>query len=137
MLRKTARHSEGRRESVARILVVDDEEQVRDMLQEMLQSTGHEVLVASNGDAALAMLRESACDLVIADIFMPGKTGLDTIKEVHQEHPDVKIVALSGGGGFDRFDVLEMAPESGATITMKKPIDLEELVMIIRNLTRV
>jgi DNA-binding NtrC family response regulator len=120
---------------VARILVVDDEEQVREMLQEMLQSTGHQVLVASNGDAALQMLRESACEVVIADIFMPGKTGLETIKEVHEQHPDVKIVALSGGGGFERFDVLDMAPDSGATLTMKKPVDLEELVMTIRKLT--
>jgi DNA-binding response OmpR family regulator len=121
---------------MARILVIDDEEQVRDMLQEMLQSTGHEVLVASNGDAALQMLRESPCDVVIADIFMPGKPGLDTIRELHAEHPSVKIVALSGGGGFQRFDVLQRAPESGATITMTKPVDLEELVMTVRNLTR-
>jgi DNA-binding response OmpR family regulator len=123
--------------SVARILVIDDDEQVRDMLEEMLESSGHEVVVASDGDTAIELQRSSRCDLVIADMFMPGRDGLDTIREIRAQDPSVKIVALSGGGGFRRFDVLAKAPESGATMTMTKPVDMEELVMAVRELTRV
>jgi DNA-binding response OmpR family regulator len=119
---------------LARILVIDDERQVRDMLEEMLRSAGHAVTMASGGDEALETQRQSPCDLVIVDIFMPGKQGLEIIRELRAESPDLKIVALSGGGGFSRFDALESAVEAGASVTMRKPVDWEELILTIGNL---
>jgi CheY-like chemotaxis protein len=119
---------------LARILVIDDERQVRDMLEEMLRSAGHAVTMASSGDEALEIQRGSPCDLVIVDIFMPGRQGLDTIRELRAGNPDLKIVALSGGGGFARFDALESAIEAGASVTMRKPVDWEELILTIGNL---
>jgi len=119
---------------VARVLVIDDEVQVRDMLEEMIRSAGHTVIVASDGEEALEAQRTSPCDLVIVDIFMPGKQGLDTIRELRAADPHLKIVALSGGGGFDRFDALESAIEAGASVTMRKPVDWEELILTIGNL---
>jgi len=121
---------------VARILVIDDDSQVRDMLEEMLETSGHEVALAPDGDTALQMQRATPFELVIADIFMPGKHGLETIQELRTEYPSLKILAISGGGGFGRFDFLEKAPQSGATVTMKKPVDWEELTMTVRNLLR-
>jgi DNA-binding response OmpR family regulator len=119
---------------VARILVIDDERQVRDMLEEMLRSAGHVVVMASDGEEALEVQRQSRCDLVIADLFMPGRQGLDVIRELRERDPDLKILALSGGGGFARFDALESAVEAGASLTMRKPVDWEELVLTIGNL---
>lgn len=119
---------------VARILVIDDERQVRDMLEEMLRSTGHVVVLASDGEEALEAQRRAPCDLVIADLFMPGRQGLDIIRELRDTDPDLKIVALSGGGGFDRFDALDSAIEAGASVTMRKPVDWEELILTIGSL---
>jgi DNA-binding response OmpR family regulator len=104
------------------------------MLEEMLHSTGHVVVVASDGEEALQVQRQAPCDLVIADLFMPGRQGLDVIRELRGSDPDLKILALSGGGGFDRFDALESAVEAGASLTMRKPVDWEELVLTIGNL---
>jgi len=122
---------------LARILVIDDERQVRDMLEEMIRSAGHVAVVAADGEQALELQRATPCDLVIVDIFMPGKQGLDTIRDLRAADPHLKIVALSGGGGFDRFDALESAIEAGASVTMRKPVDWEELILTIGNLLQV
>ena len=119
---------------MAKILVVDDEQQVRDMLIEMLSTSNYEVLAASHSEEAVEMQRATPCDLVIADVYMPGPDGVETIKEMLATNPELKIIALSGGGGFGQFDGLQRAVDAGASVAMKKPVDMEELLMTVNEL---
>ncbi len=81
-----------------RILVIEDEIQVRRLTRQMLELEGFEVLEAGDGDTGLQMFAENSIDLVITDIIMPGKEGIETILELKQKRPDIKIIAISGGG---------------------------------------
>ena len=125
---------------MSRILVIDDEPAVRRMLCEMLEEVGHEVETAPEGDTALALFREHPFDLVISDIFMPGREGISTIAELRREHPDLPILALSGGGRprpldlASRMDYLEVARRRGATRILRKPVDWEELTLTVKEL---
>ena len=83
---------------MASILIIDDEEDIRDALQMVLERAGYEVRVASNGNEAIEMQREEPAQLVITDIIMPEKDGVNTIKEMRQESPGLRIIAMSGGG---------------------------------------
>ena len=83
---------------MARILVIDDEELARFTLREILEAAGHEVIEASNGNEGTAFQRANPCDVVITDMIMPEKEGLETIVELKGEYPDLKIIAISGGG---------------------------------------
>src|SRR3989442_15115046 len=83
---------------MARILVVDDEPEIGEILEMLLTHVGHEVRVARNGDSALRLPRAGPVDLIITDIFMPGKEGIETIMEIRRDLPSVKIIAMSGGG---------------------------------------
>ena len=119
---------------MARILVIDDDDQVRVMLEEMLRRAGHEVITATDGDDGLKTFRKDPTDLVITDIFMPEKEGLAAIQELRSEFPAVRIIALSGGGKFRRFDFLETAQQFGAAATLRKPVEWEELIETVDNL---
>jgi CheY-like chemotaxis protein len=125
---------------VARILVIDDDAAVRDMLEEMLRGVGHDVTKAPDGAAGLEMHRESPADLVIADIFMPGKEGIATIRELRAENPDLAILAISGGGRFgsrdlsETIDYLHVARRVGASGVLEKPIEWEELAETVAGL---
>jgi CheY-like chemotaxis protein len=82
--------------SCGRILVVDDEDQMRTMIRQMLEKSGYEVTEARNGREAICRYRERPSDVVITDLIMPEKEGIETIMEFRHEHPDVKIIAISG-----------------------------------------
>ncbi len=119
---------------MARILVIDDDIQVREMLREMLERVGHEVVEAADGSAGVRLFREAPADVVVTDIFMPEKDGIVTIQELRSEFPKIGIIALSGGGGFQRFDFLETARHMGASAVLRKPVDWEELTEAVSNL---
>ncbi|HXH83975.1 MAG TPA: response regulator [Candidatus Tectomicrobia bacterium] len=119
---------------MARILVIDDDPDVREIVREALEAAGHEVREADDGDGGLALLRQSPADLVITDIFMPGKEGLETILDVRQEFPGIKIIAISGGGGLRTLDYLPAAREFGAILAIPKPFDCDLLVAAVRDL---
>ena len=106
---------------MARILVVDDDRQVRDMCRSMLQRNGHEVEVAPDGHTALAVFRENPADLVVTDIAMAGGSGYDTIRGLRSDFPDVPIIAVTGGGVLGREPYLEVAERLGAVRTLCKP----------------
>lgn len=110
---------------MARILAVDDDEAVRSLLSEVLTREGHEVRLASNGDEAIRALGAGPCDLVITDIVMPGKEGIETIVELRRTHPEVRIIALSGSDAG--LDYLGFAEKLGATRTLVKPVRLGDL----------
>lgn len=113
---------------MARILIVDDEPNMRLLISSMLKSPNHELLTAENGDAAIALLAKERVDLVITDLVMPQKNGIDLIMELKQSSPDLKILAMSGGGGINgRFDYLPIAKLIGAENILRKPFKREEL----------
>lgn len=85
---------------MAKILVVDDERSIRMMLTHMLTQDGHEVIEAKDGVEGCQMYRENLSDLVIADLVMPEKNGIDMLLELKQEFPDIRVLAISGGGAL-------------------------------------
>lgn len=113
---------------MARILIIDDDDQIRSTLHQVLEIEGHKVMDASNGKEGLKLFREKGADLVITDILMPEKQGIETIEELRRDFPQVKIIAISGGGRVAPYDYLDMARKSGALLTLTKPFDRGELL---------
>lgn len=103
------------------MLVIDDEAIIREGLRALLQEEGHTVHGAADGGEGLQHVRYHPVDLVITDIVMPRKDGIETIIELRRHHPDIKIVAISGGGGREHGDYLMVAGRLGANRTLAKP----------------
>ena len=113
---------------MANILVVDDEQSVREMLTHMLEADDHEVISAEDGEQGLNLYRENLPDLVISDLVMPHKNGIDMILELKKDFPELRLIAISGGGGITgAFDYLPTAKLVGANKVLKKPFGLQEL----------
>jgi CheY-like chemotaxis protein len=117
-----------------RILVADDNRSLRQALTETLRRAGYEVLAAEDGAAAVTLYREQAFDLVIVDLIMPEKEGLETIMELRQLQPALKIIAMSGGGLREADDYLPIARHLGAAKTLSKPFAPEEMLEAVANL---
>ena len=117
-----------------RILVIDDEAMMRNMLRQLLEREGYEVFDASDGDEGLKIQMQHPVELVITDLIMPEKEGFETIKEIREQSPDTKVIAVSGGGGIEPRFYLHFAKESGATRTLMKPFRRQELLAIVREL---
>ena len=118
-----------------KILLIEDDESQRYLLRYELTGAGYEVIEATNGDEGINVFKKQPCDLVITDIFMPVKEGLETILELKQLG-DVKIIAISAGGlGFDKTNALTIAKDMGADHIMTKPIRIKQLDKIIKELT--
>lgn len=111
-----------------RILVIDDEPMLCDLYKTALNGAGYQVYVASNGAEGIRMFRQEPCDLVITDIFMPEKEGIETIMELKTEFAGVRIIAISGGGAMKRQMTLNMAKDLGADRIMEKPIKIRNLI---------
>jgi DNA-binding response OmpR family regulator len=116
---------------MARILIIDDEAGVRATLSLALQASGHETLEAANGRLGLELFARERVDLVITDILMPEKEGIETIIELRQRRPDLKIVAISGGGRSQNKDYLVNATHLGADATLRKPFSMAKLAQVI------
>ncbi|MCJ7594452.1 MAG: response regulator [Desulfobacterales bacterium] len=119
---------------MARILVIDDEEQIRTMLRQVLQDAGYEVDDASNGVEGIKRYNENPADLIITDMIMPRKEGMETILDLRLDYPSVKVIAISGGGRLGPQPYLEIAEGLGAVRVFTKPFRIEDLLMAIRNL---
>ncbi len=114
------------------ILVIDDEEQLVKMVCTMLEREGYRVSVAQNGKQGLRLFRQEPVDLVITDIFMPEKEGLETIRELRREFPGIKIIAMSGGmAKAEGFSALPLAEKLGADHTLVKPFRRTELLSLV------
>jgi len=118
---------------VARILLVDDDDAIRGMLRRMLVSAGFEVEEAANGNVALAAYGRQPSDLVITDLVMPEKDGLETITELRRLDPAVKIIVMSGGGRSLEPDqlYLESARSVGALRVLSKPFSASALLKAV------
>ncbi len=116
---------------MATILVADDDEQVRSVLSRMLEREGHQVLQAADGFEASDLYRQRHPEVVILDLYMPEKEGIETLLELRTEFPDNRIIVISGGGGAFALDPLRTAERLGAVKTLTKPIGRAELVSAV------
>ena len=113
---------------MARILVIDDDADVRRVIRRYLQADGHEVVEAQDGKAGMKLFRERPADLVVTDFFMPEQEGLETIKELRRSFPDPKILVVTGAAPGGTFDFRAHATLLGAGATLSKPFTREELL---------
>jgi DNA-binding NtrC family response regulator len=113
---------------MASILVIDDEESMRQLLRLVLEAAGHQVMEAPNGRVGLAMYADKATDIVITDIGMPEMNGLEMIAELTRSFRDVKILVISGAPSHE----LERAKRLGACETLPKPFHLDQLLDAVR-----
>jgi DNA-binding NtrC family response regulator len=114
-----------------RILVIDDDDLMRTIIGTILKSAGYEVIDATNGNEGLLMFRANQADLVVTDLLMPEKDGLETIKELHAEFPLVPIVAMSGGSHLTYMDFLPIAKRLGARHIVHKPFQRDTLLKAV------
>ncbi len=111
-----------------RILVVDDDPGVRDVIRSMLEASGYSVLLAENGREAMRLLKTERADLILTDLVMPEQEGIETIKALRREYPELKVIAMSGAFGGD---YLRIAAYLGAHATLAKPIQMETLLRLV------
>ena len=120
-----------------RILVIEDDTQVRTMLCQTLKRAGYETIEACNGDVAIKLYDQSPADLIITDIIMPEREGIETIRRFQDQYPETKIIAISGGGQHLKADEwLAIAKKFGASCTLTKPFEQKEILTTIEMLLR-
>ena len=120
---------------VKRALVIDDEALSRECLREMLELDGFEVCEAENGASGLQLFRDSAFDVVITDVIMPVKEGIETIRDILAVNPAANVIAISGGGRVSADGFLNTALTFGAKHVLAKPISIAEARQAVLNLT--
>ncbi len=119
---------------MASILVIDDEAPIRKMLKKLLERNGHNTLEAENGNQGLKVFKTAFPDLIITDLIMPDKEGIETILELKKLDPDVKIIAISGGGVTEPEMYLDLARRFGAARAFTKPVDNKTLINAVNEL---
>lgn len=119
---------------MAHILVIDDDALLCEVLKLGLERFGHQVSEAREGKSGLALHQTHTVDLVITDILMPGMEGLETILELRRHHPQIKIIAISGGGMGKAGDYLTMASKFGAHRVVPKPFSMARLAALVTEL---
>jgi len=118
-----------------KILVIDDEPHILRMLKKMLERAGYEIDIASNGMEGLELFKKYPTDLVITDIIMPEKEGLETIREMKRIQSGLKIIAMSGGGKITADNYLQTAKLFGASRILEKPFTQQQMVAAVKELT--
>ncbi len=119
---------------MAHIIVIDDEEMVRATFRDLLEDRGYDVTEAADGEQGIKAFEARPADVVITDLLMPNKEGIETILELRKARPGVKIIAVSGGGSTKQANFLDMAKKLGADRVFAKPVDLNELADAVETL---
>jgi DNA-binding response OmpR family regulator len=117
-----------------RILVIDDDEQMRILLRQVMEWAGYEVMEAGNGREGMLKQKRQPADLVITDLIMPEQEGLETITSLKKEYPGIRIIAISGGGRIGPDAYLPAARELGADRVFSKPFDVRQLASAVQEL---
>lgn len=117
---------------MARILVVDDDEILNDMITQLLQTAGHDVQGAPNGKCGMELFNAKPFDLVITDIVMPEKEGIKTIFDIRKLNKTVPIIAISGIGCLGSKLYLPLAKQCGANYTIEKPFDNTQFLEVVK-----
>ncbi len=112
---------------MVRILIIDDELSVLEVLREILHLEGYDVVTAANGEEGLELFKKTPCDLVITDMVMPVKDGLQTILDLRKENPDLPVIAMSGGGAISKERYLAVAGYLDRVITIAKPFSVKSI----------
>ena len=115
---------------MARILVIDDDYEVRVSLRKMLEMAGHRVIEASNGEEGVRLYSQNPTDLIITDILMPEKDGVEALLELRTDFPDIKVIVISGEGK----ELLATASEFGALRVFEKPFRVQEILSAVKEL---
>ncbi len=113
------------------VLIVDDNADSREILRALLELEGYEVHLARDGEQALRLQRSAPADVVVTDIFMPDKDGVETIRDLSSEFPQTKIIAMSGAANY-KVDYLSLSLELGAAKVLRKPFDADALLDALR-----
>jgi len=121
---------------MARILIVDDEHAICAILERALVRAGYDVEVAVTGEEGLEAYRRAPTDLVITDILLPEMDGLQLIRELRRDQPDLEIIAMSGGGKVEADSYLDSSLLFGAHRTIEKPFDIQGVVHLVDELMR-
>ncbi|HXP75916.1 MAG TPA: response regulator [Stellaceae bacterium] len=119
-----------------RILLIDDDIAVLRTLEIVLSDRGYDILTAKDGVEGLRVFRSARPDLVITDLIMPEKEGIETIVEMRRERPEAKIIAISGGGRTHNIGFLDIAATLGASAVLAKPFTPDQLAQKIDEVTR-
>lgn len=119
---------------MARVLIVDDDPEILSFLRILLEREGHSVEQASDGKTARDMYVKSPYDLLVTDVVLPGKEGLDLILELEREYPGLKVIAVSGGDRIEPGYYLELASILGAQQTLAKPFTPTEFIAKVRGI---
>lgn len=119
---------------MATILIIDDDVQLNAMLKQFLERQGYSVITASDGNEGIELFHKHKPDLIITDLIMPVKEGIETIAELAKESPGTKIIAISGGGRLKPDSYLTLAETFGAIRSFTKPIDREKLLVAVADL---
>ena len=117
-----------------RVLIIDDEKTILNMMTRLLTRAGYDVHTAQNGVEADQILEKESFDLVITDIIMPQKEGMEMITVLKMNYPEIKIIAMSGGGRFSPVSYLKSAEVLGAHKTFVKPFDHHEMLDAVKEL---
>lgn len=115
-----------------RILVIDDDEMLRGMLVQTLERAGYQVIEAPHGEAGLKLFRADPADLVITDLIMPEKEGVETMLELRRDYPHLPIIVVSGGSRASGRDYLPIARQLGVRCALAKPFSRQEILDAIR-----
>ncbi len=121
-------------ETPKRILVIDDDDAIRLFIRRVLEHHRYEVIEARNGGEGLRVYRENHPDLVLLDLYMPEKDGLETLRELRLESPAPKVVTMSGGGPKYDVTILQSARFLGSQSALIKPFSIGELLELVRTM---
>lgn len=116
------------------IIIIDDDVQLSAMLRQLLERNGYSVLTAPDGNKGIELYHNEGARLIITDLIMPEKEGIETIAELVKENPDVKIIAMSGGGRLKPDSYLNLAETFGAIKTFTKPIARDPFLLAVKEL---
>lgn len=117
-----------------KILLIDDEPTILSMMKKMVEKAGYNADMASNGVEAMELIENNSYDLVITDIIMPEKEGLEIISEIRKHHSSIKVIAISGGGRLSPEEYLQSAKYLGALKVLKKPFAQQDFLSAIKEL---
>lgn len=123
-----------RENDVSSVLIIDDEKNIRELFSEALEDAGYDVHLAADGDSGIRAFDRHTPDVVIVDVFMPEKDGIETILEISLRKTRARIIAISGGGFSQNFQFLDMTQRLGADVMLYKPVLPDKIVACVDEL---